>query len=246
LYKESRPLLNSGDAVNTPAGWAGILRQDSMASLKLRFDPRWHLIQPIMLKGSTRARILDAGCGRGDWVNFLYQQGIDAVGLDFSEEMIEFNSAHHQGSFHFGHLQSIPFPAENFDGIISWGVIEHDEAGPEKAIAEFYRVLKPHGYLFVTVPIDNERQRRASGAQFPNGDSFFQYFMSQTELEDYLRSADFDIVSSGPCGRPHAALLWPEKYPHVQGLQLRLMQLAAYVINNTDTINMVHAIGRKR
>ena len=124
---------------NTPEGWADTLRRDRLAPLKLRFDPRWRVIRKHLA-----GPILDAGCGRGDWVAFLARRGYEAIGLDYSEAMTSANRAAYPNCrFEAGRIQSMPFADKSFGGIVSWGVIEHDEAGPGAALAEFRRVLRP-------------------------------------------------------------------------------------------------------
>ena len=46
------------------------------------------------------------------------------------------------------------FPDNHFDAYLSLGVIEHWEEGPQQAIDEAYRVIKPGGYFFVSTPLD--------------------------------------------------------------------------------------------
>ncbi len=54
-----------------------------------------------------------------------------------------------------GRAEKMPFKDSEFDSMLSTQVFEHLEY-PEKAAAEAYRVLKPGGYLLLTVPQWNE------------------------------------------------------------------------------------------
>lgn len=51
--------------------------------------------------------------------------------------------------------QNIPLGDESFDSIISTQTLEHIP-NPQKAIGEFYRLLKKRGYAVVSVPFFNE------------------------------------------------------------------------------------------
>lgn len=53
-------------------------------------------------------------------------------------------------------VTSIPFPGESFDVIFCSHVLEH-VADDRKALREFFRVLKPKGWVVLLVPI-NARQ----------------------------------------------------------------------------------------
>jgi ubiquinone/menaquinone biosynthesis C-methylase UbiE len=225
---------------NSPDGWAKRLQRDPFAKYKLQLDHRWKIIKKHM-----NGRILDAGCGRGDWVNFLTEKNYTGVGLDYSQEMVESNNKLLRGEFHFGRTQQMPFRDEEFDGIISWGVIEHDPAGPHAALTEFHRVLKNSGHIFVTVPVDNIYQRAASLEHFPSGDEFFQYFFTQDELSRAVEEAGFQIVLSAPIGRPHPALIWPKLYRKSGAMVFRLLQIAA-MSKPKEYANMIGVLAQKR
>ena len=99
------------------------------------FDPLWKVVMDSVKLGD---RVLDADCGLGQWVLLLNDYGVPAVGLDFSEGML---GTLRQRAPHVewlsGRIQAIPAESERFDAVLSWGVIEHDEAGPQAALREF-------------------------------------------------------------------------------------------------------------
>ena len=86
-------------------------------------------------------------------------------------------------------------------------------------LKNFGGVWPPLGVIIVTVPFDTERQRRFS--PFPQEEKgekvlYFQYFMTNKELEKYVEDAGFVVLESGLCGGPTLALLAPaiyERYP---------------------------------
>lgn len=236
MYKELRP-----NNQNTPDGWSEILAGNRLQSWKFALDPRWKLIRRYLTPP-----VLDAGCGMGEWVSFLNSRGVECAGLDFSRKMIERNrSEWPKYAWIEGETQHIPAPDNAFNAIISWGVIEHDYEGPERALQEFYRILRPHGRLLVTVPVDTPYQRRASQAQFPSGDTFFQYFYSQEELNRAIVDAGFRLVAGDFCSRPHPSLIWPSLTSKIMNGPLwRTLQLGALAFDRKYG-NMIYALGEK-
>lgn len=86
--------------------------------------------------------------------------------LDYSETLISRLSITYPATdWIAGKIEEIPAADSTFDGVISWGVIEHNEAGPETALSEFFRILKPGGYVIVTVPFEDALAIRSSKLQ---------------------------------------------------------------------------------
>jgi ubiquinone/menaquinone biosynthesis C-methylase UbiE len=183
----------------------------------------WSLIQRNVISGG---RVLDAGCGFGEWVCFLRGKGYLAQGLDFSATLI----ARLQGTYpHFdwqhGDVRHMPYADATFDAVISWGVIEHDECGPAEALREFRRVLKPGGIMIITVPIDSPAQRHAADYLYHRGSdrqAFFQYFMTAEELTSHVSDAGFQIIDEGVLPNTVLQLASPRLAARLRGLSFRL------------------------
>jgi ubiquinone/menaquinone biosynthesis C-methylase UbiE len=250
VYKECRAYASTGDAwaepfLNADASWLRTLTR-----LALVLDPRWKAIARNVPPGG---RILDAGCGLSPWPAFLTSKGYEAAGLDFSDRMIAaLRTRYPKLEWIVGTVQSIPFPSESFDAVISWGVIEHDEAGPDQALREFLRILRPGGRLILTVPIDSPSQRHASDAQFKGPDAriFFQYFMTPEEFGRAVTQVGFRLVEPiHPVSRHHA-FAFPrfyrrlERYPAVVG-RLVGWTLKPAMLLRPDSTNMIMAVAEK-
>lgn len=209
MFVELRPA--TGDVATTPEVWAETFRHSVAYSVRTdiscRLDSRWGLIRRHVPKGG---RVLDAGCGFGEWVEFLCRRGYRAEGLDYSPELISrLSETYPQRTWTRGATQSMPYPDASFDGIVSWGVIEHDPDGPQRALVEFRRVLKPGGSIIVTVPVDTVRMRTDSKRQFPNGGKFFQYLFTPADLSRELTEAGFRTRAVGACSKNAQTLLFP-------------------------------------
>ena len=101
-------------------------------------------------------RIIDAGCGFGKWVIYLKRQGYDIVGIDNNELAIGKQKDYDSSlQVERGDILDIHYPDSSIDAYISMGVVEHFEDGPIPALKEAYRILKPGGLIFVSVPTVN-------------------------------------------------------------------------------------------
>jgi len=97
--------------------------------------------------GTRSLNVLDVGCGPGIVSMQLSDMGHHVTSLDFSLKMLEAaekNAAYNGLSidFHLGDAENLPFQDDTFDALVSdyvlW-TLPH----PEKALSEWYRVVKP-------------------------------------------------------------------------------------------------------
>jgi len=102
---------------------------------------------------TARKRLLDAGCGDGEFLGFLAQQGFDVYGVDISEKAIARARERCSGpSLYCETLEeALPWPSGFFDVIWCTEVLEHLFDIP-KVLAGLNRVLKQNGLLILTTP----------------------------------------------------------------------------------------------
>ncbi len=94
---------------------------------------------------------LDAGCGTGRVARLLADHGLDAVGVDIAEGMVEIARREHPDlGFAIAELARLPFPAGTFAATAYWYSIittPPTELGP--VVAELARVLATGGVALV-------------------------------------------------------------------------------------------------
>ncbi len=95
-------------------------------------------------------RLLEPGCGRGEFITNFKKLGLEVFGLDLSREAQSFNKNIDIRTCNVEN-EGIPFKDNYFDIIYSKSFIEHLYY-PEKYLKEAYRVLKPGGVILTLVP----------------------------------------------------------------------------------------------
>jgi len=106
-----------------------------------------------IIEGLTRVKVLDAGCGNGNYVIDEFRKKIDwAAGVDADTGATRNNIC--LDEIKYSNLESIPYPDNEFEVVISLWVVEHLK-NPEKVFLELKRVLKPGGKMLLVTPNAN-------------------------------------------------------------------------------------------
>ncbi len=95
-------------------------------------------------------KMLEAGCGRGEFLSHFKNLGLEVCGIDASPAAAEYVHGIPVSICDI-EKERIPFDDESFDIVYSKSLIEHF-IDPEKFVGEAYRVLKPGGMLLTLVP----------------------------------------------------------------------------------------------
>ncbi len=97
-----------------------------------------------------RGRLLENGCGVGQYVEHLAPLAGQVVGLEYDFERA--HAAHQNATLIINAAgEALPFPAASFDAILSHEVLEHVQ-DDRRAVREMVRVLRPGGRIVLFVP----------------------------------------------------------------------------------------------
>ncbi len=192
-------------------------------------DEAWRKRAVIEAKVQPGERVLDVACGTGDLTQAFakYTQASQIVGSDFTAGMLEI-AEHKRAKLHpnladriqyqQADAQGLPFEDASFDVVsIAFGI--RNVQVPEKAIAEFHRVLRPDGRLMIlefgqpsfglmrwfnTFYCGSIMPRTATWIARDTSGAYkylprsVTSFKSQSEMEAMMGNAGFDDVWSKP------------------------------------------------
>lgn len=151
-------------AYNAMAGrYAQLVGTDVSAAVEGPVD-RAFLAAFVEFVGATALLVADVGCGPGRVAALLAAHGLNVVGIDVSQAMLEVaRGAHPDIRFEEGSLTALPFRAGSLDGAVCWYSIIHTP--PEhlgEAFSELKRALSADGHLLLAFQVgDGQATYRA-------------------------------------------------------------------------------------
>lgn len=189
-------------------------------------------LQAIEARLGRKGRLLDVGCALGDFLEVARDRGWQVDGAEISS--FAANEARKRGLRVFcGVLEDLHAPAERYDAITLYDVIEH-LSDPVRTLKEVRRLLVPGGVLHIVTPNVDGIQARLLGSSwyhYKPGEHLF-YFSPET-----LRHAADD-----------AGLAWrgwarSGSYVTVTYVMSRLRYYAPRVFGAFEAVGRMLAIG---
>ena len=155
---------------------------------------------------SFKGKMIDVGCGKMPYKNYILKNSSlkEYVGLDIESAFVYDNQVRPD---HVWDGASMPFENELFDSAIATEVLEHCP-DPEVILKETYRILKPGGTLFFTVPFLWNLHETP----------YDQYRYTPFSLKRHFENSGFHVLEMKATGGWHASLgmmlgLWVRRSP---------------------------------
>lgn len=160
---------------------------------------------PGLDKNYNGKKVLDVGCGSGNNLIFAGTLGLDLYATEVAEDICDL-AKERMSKFGFsidirvGFNTKLPFEDDFFDYLVSWNVVHYadNEEELKKTTAEYARVLKPGGRIFLSTTgpqhmilkdaevIGSHLYQIGRKDDFRKGQVFF-YFDNEYYLHFYFR-----------------------------------------------------------
>lgn len=164
--------------------------------------------------------LLDLGCGNGQLIDALQEKEVNYIGIDSSPRLVKIAQQKHPSHrFIAGDILKTTFPTETFDGVFAIALLHHIPSFSLQlnVLQEATRVLKPNGFLFITVwqmslplsrltrPSFLRRQLSPKSSlgkrdfihQWGNQANLYYHIFTQRELKKLIREAKLNLIDSG-------------------------------------------------
>lgn len=184
----------------------------------------WHRNALRLSPEISGLKVLEVGCGAGDFAIYLAGQRANVTAVDFSRYAIDLaeekaSAQNMRIDFRVADAQCLPFADNSFDLIFSCECLEH-VPDPQKALAEFYRVLETSGRLVLTTENYSNAMLlswivcRYRGQPFNSGAGVqpIEHFFLFWRVKQMFRKANFDVKELA--GSHHVFLMLPRLDPH--------------------------------
>lgn len=100
---------------------------------------------------SGKGKLLDIGCGKGEFLSVASKRGWEGYGLEPSEKFAKFASDKYGLKVKVSSLDAAGYPDDFFDVVTLNMALEHIDE-PKKHLIEIKKILKNRGLLFIEVP----------------------------------------------------------------------------------------------
>mgnify|MGYP003394045745 CR=1 FL=1 len=168
-------------------------------------------------------RILEIGCGNGDFLKGLVQDGYSNVhGIEPSAAAVS-ESAGVKGLIYQGVLTSGIYPEGHFDVIAGFQVFDHIST-PNDFLKDCRSYLKAHGKLLLIMHDIGAPMARILGRHCPMVDIEHPFLYNRKTLRKLLTGQGFTVESVFSVANTYPCWYWAQLLPAPQGIKNRLVQ----------------------
>ena len=165
----------------------------------LTFRRYVRVVEDVVGPSQEGRRLLDVGCYIGLFLEAVQEHGWESWGVEPCHWAVE--EGHRRGLVILeGTLREVSLPAESFDVLTFWDVVEH-LPHPRATFAEAWRVLKPGGWIVIQTINVESWPARLLGPHWPWLMEMHLYYFSPGTLVRLLEQVGFTPVRKAHLGR---------------------------------------------
>jgi len=141
-------------------------------------------------------RLLDVGCHLGLFLDVARRAGWQVAGVEPSRWSVE-RARERDLDVRHGTIETAGFPAESFDVVTMWDVVEH-LSDPLAELRRIHRLLRPNGVLALGTMNVDALFPRLAGRRWPWYMQMHLVYFSRRTLHNMLAKAGFRVVEMSP------------------------------------------------
>jgi len=155
---------------------------------------RW---KQISKRRKFPGRILDIGCATGNFLNEMKKRGWECWGVEPNTNAANYAKDKFDLHVHNGYLLGIQYPSSYFDVVTLWDVLEHTQ-DPSRVLKEIQRILKPEGFIFLSLPNADSYENYLFGRNWCGWDVPRHYItFTQASIQMYLSKMGYHDIKIG-------------------------------------------------
>lgn len=146
------------------------------------------------IRDASRGAFLDIGSGDGFWTDRFARHFGTAFGLEPDPRALRLAQASHgeRARYVHGFAESLCFPDETFDCVVSVSCFEHFRSAQD-ALGEAFRVLRPGGKLAISVDSLLEQNSNPAFRSWHRRKYLVTEYFSEEHLSLMLQNAGFRV-----------------------------------------------------
>lgn len=156
-------------------------------------------------KNGSSVRLLDVGCGYGDFLYQVKQGGWQVYGFEFSPTVAQISRRKYGIPVEVGEIFDLQVPGNSFDVVTMWHVLEHVR-DPFAVLMRCHELLALDGLLVLEVPNLNFLVRKSY--RYPLSVTLHLYHFSAATLSALVQKAGFQVLE---CRQGHTGFLYRSK-----------------------------------
>ncbi|MHA1916524.1 MAG: class I SAM-dependent methyltransferase [Promethearchaeota archaeon] len=155
-----------------------------------------NLLSDFSSKIPLNGRVLDAGCGNGNYSRILSEK-FEVIGVDVSEKQIEIAKQNApKATFIHQDMTKTAFPEDHFNGILScYAIIHVPREEQYELLRAFHRILKNKGIVLLTFQSTDDPESYDKDFFGTGAKMFWSGFDKDTNLK-MIQNAGFKIIWS--------------------------------------------------